>query len=125
MATRPEVTDDEVTEALTKVTSALPGGGEERPGQLQMAHALTRAIHEERHLVVQAGPGTGKSLAYLIPCVLAGVTCVVATATKALQDQLAGKDLPFLAAHLGRPFRFAVLKGRSNYLCRQRLAEAL
>jgi ATP-dependent DNA helicase DinG len=120
MATRREVTDDEVTEALTKVTSALPGGGEERPGQLQMAHALTRAIHEERHLVVQAGTGTGKSLAYLIPCVLAGVTCVVATATKALQDQLAGKDLPFLAAHLGRPFRFAVLKGRSNYLCLQK-----
>ena len=70
--------------------------------------------------MVQAGTGTGKSLAYLIPCVLGGVTCVVATATKALQDQLAGKDLPFLAAHLGRPFRFAVLKGRSNYLCLQK-----
>jgi ATP-dependent DNA helicase DinG len=85
-----------------------------------MAQAVARAIRDERHLVVQAGTGTGKSLAYLIPCVLAGVTCVVATATKALQDQLAGKDLPFLAAHLGRPFRFTVLKGRSNYLCLQK-----
>ena len=120
MATRRDVTVDDVTDALAKVTAALPGGGEDRPGQLQMAHALTRAIHEQRHLVVQAGTGTGKSLAYLIPCVLAGVTCVVATATKALQDQLAGKDLPFLAAHLDRPFRFAVLKGRSNYLCLQK-----
>jgi ATP-dependent DNA helicase DinG len=120
MATRHDVTLDDVTEALGQVTAALPGGGEDRPGQVQMAHALTRAIQEKRHLVVQAGTGTGKSLAYLIPCVLAGVTCVVATATKALQDQLAGKDLPFLAAHLGRPFRFAVLKGRSNYLCLQK-----
>jgi len=85
-----------------------------------MAQAVARGIQEKRHLVVQAGTGTGKSLAYLIPCVLGGVTCVVATATKALQDQLAGKDLPFLAAHLGRPFRFAVLKGRSNYLCLQK-----
>jgi len=120
MATRHDVTPDDVTEALSRVTAALPGGGEDRPGQLQMAHAVARAIQEKQHLVVQAGTGTGKSLAYLIPCVLAGVTCVVATATKALQDQLAGKDLPFLAAHLGRPFRFAVLKGRSNYLCLQK-----
>ena len=120
MATRHDVTPDDVAEALSRVTAALPGGGEDRPGQLQMAQAVARAIQEKRHLVVQAGTGTGKSLAYLIPCVLAGVTCVVATATKALQDQLAGKDLPFLAAHLGRPFRFAVLKGRSNYLCLQK-----
>ena len=120
MATRHDVTPDDVAEALSRVTAALPGGGEDRPGQLQMAQAVARAIQERRHLVVQAGTGTGKSLAYLIPCVLGGVTCVVATATKALQDQLAGKDLPFLSAHLGRPFRFAVLKGRSNYLCLQK-----
>ena len=120
MATRHDVTPDDVAEALSRVTAALPGGGEDRPGQLQMAQAVARAIQEKRHLVVQAGTGTGKSLAYLIPCVLGGVTCVVATATKALQDQLAGKDLPFLSAHLGRPFRFAVLKGRSNYLCLQK-----
>jgi ATP-dependent DNA helicase DinG len=88
-----------------------------------MAEAVGRAIEDRRHLVVQAGTGTGKSLAYLVPAVLSGKKVVVATATKALQDQLATKDLPFLAHHLGRPFRFAVLKGRSNYLCRQRAAE--
>src|SRR5437763_9663843 len=88
-----------------------------------MAEAVGRAIHDHRHLVVQAGTGTGKSLAYLVPAILSGDRVVVATATKALQDQLATKDLPFLAQHLGRSFRFAVLKGRSNYLCRQRAAE--
>jgi ATP-dependent DNA helicase DinG len=88
-----------------------------------MAEAVGRAIDDRRHLVVQAGTGTGKSLAYLVPAILCGKRVVVATATKALQDQLATKDLPFLARHLGRPFRFAVLKGRSNYLCRQRAAE--
>ncbi len=102
---------------------ALPHGGEARDGQRAMAEAVGRAIHDRRHLVVQAGTGTGKSLAYLVPAVLSGNKVVVATATKALQDQLATKDLPFLARHLGRPFRFAVLKGRSNYLCRQRAAE--
>ena len=88
-----------------------------------MAAAVARAIDAERHLVVQAGTGTGKSLSYLVPAILSGKRVVVATATKALQDQLAGKDLPFLARHLGVPFDFAVLKGRSNYLCRQRAVE--
>ncbi len=92
-----------------------------------MADAVDRAIAEGRHLVVQAGTGTGKTLAYLVPAMRAGRTVVVATATKALQDQLATKDLPFLAEHLreplGRELEWAVLKGRSNYLCRQRLAE--
>jgi ATP-dependent DNA helicase DinG len=90
-----------------------------------MAEAVAEAIEEERHLVVQAGTGTGKSLAYLLPAVRSGRRVVVATATKALQDQLATKELPFLVTHLGRrpPFSFAVLKGRSNYLCRQRAEE--
>lgn len=74
--------------------------------------------------MVQAGTGTGKSLAYLIPAVLSGKSTVIATATRALQDQLANKDLPFLAEHHDSDFSFAVLKGRSNYLCLQRLAEA-
>ena len=111
-----------VAAALDLVRAALPAG-EARPGQVAMAEAVARAIATGRHLVVQAGTGTGKSLGYLIPAVLSGKRVVVATATKALQDQLAGKDLPFLARHLGRPFSFAVLKGRSNYLCRQRAAE--
>jgi ATP-dependent DNA helicase DinG len=71
---------------------------------------------------VQAGTGTGKSLAYLVPAVLSGHKVVVATATKALQDQLADKDLPAIAG-AGLAFTFAVLKGRSNYLCAQRANE--
>ena len=88
-----------------------------------MAEAVAVAIRTKRHLAVQAGTGTGKTLAYLVPAILSGASVIVATATKALQDQLAGKDLPFLDEHLGVPFEWAVLKGRSNYLCRQRLVE--
>jgi ATP-dependent DNA helicase DinG len=115
----------EVAEALAKVAGALPGGGEERPGQRAMAKAVARAVEGHRHLVVQAGTGTGKSLAYVVPVAVLGVKTVVATATKHLQDQLAGHDLPQVAAALGRARRldFAVLKGRANYLCRQRARE--
>src|SRR4051812_6284914 len=88
-----------------------------------MAGEAAPAISERRHPLAQAGTGTGKSWAYLVPAILAGSRTVVATATKALQDQLAGKDLPFLQEHLGKEFDFAVLKGRSNYVCRQRLQE--
>lgn len=114
---------DEATEALARVTAALPGGGEARPGQVEMAVAIAEGVGSGRHVVVQAGTGTGKSLAYLVPAILSGKKVVVATATKALQDQLATKDLPFLQQHLDVPFEFAVLKGRSNYLCRQRARE--
>ncbi|MDR3649558.1 MAG: hypothetical protein P4L20_10740, partial [Acidimicrobiales bacterium] len=115
----------DVAAVLGAVTASLPGGGEDRPGQLSMAEAVGRAIEQRRHLVVGAGTGTGKSLAYLVPAVLSGRSVVVATATRALQDQLATKDLPLVAAGLEhrRTVRFAVLKGRSNYLCRQRAAE--
>ena len=88
-----------------------------------MASEVDRAIAEGRHLVVQAGTGTGKSLAYLIPAALSDQPIVVATATKALQDQLATNDLPLVAGAIGRHLSYAVLKGRSNYLCRQRVAE--
>lgn len=88
-----------------------------------MTAAVAAAIADGRHLVVEAGTGTGKSLAYLVPALVSGRRTVVATATKALQDQLAEKDLPFLAEHLDLPFTWAVLKGRSNYVCRQRLHE--
>src|SRR5688500_6850225 len=88
-----------------------------------MAEAVAQAIADKRHLAVQAGTGTGKTLAYLVPAVLSRKKTVVATATKALQDQLAGKDLPFLQRHLDEHFEWAVLKGRSNYLCMQRLSE--
>ncbi|HEX4217974.1 MAG TPA: ATP-dependent DNA helicase [Acidimicrobiales bacterium] len=119
----PAPTSDPVTEALDRAAAALPGGGEHRAGQAEMARSVGRAIASRRHLVVQAGTGTGKSLAYLIPSMLAGERVVVATATKALQDQLAGKDLPSVATLATGEFSFAVLKGRSNYLCKQRAAE--
>ena len=117
---------------LSATVSALGADGEHRPGQEQMTAAVANAFESGRHLAVAAGTGTGKSLAYLIPAILSGRTVVVATATKALQDQLATKELPFLAAQAtaqqlrpgGGPFRWALLKGRSNYICRQRLAEA-
>ncbi len=114
-----------VNEALEAAVSSLEGGGERRPGQRDMCHAVAEAMEAERHLVVAAGTGTGKSLAYLVPLVLGQGPSVVATATKTLQDQLVDKDLPQLAEALGRPVRFAVLKGRSNYLCLQRLEEHL
>ncbi len=119
--TSPDVADVEL--ALRRAAEALPNGGESRPGQVEMASAVARAIETGRSLVVQAGTGTGKSLAYLVPVVLAGVPVVVATATKALQDQLATKDLPLLAGTVEDGFSYAVLKGRSNYLCLQRVAE--
>lgn len=109
--------------ALERVCGQLPGGGEVRSGQAHMAAAVADAITSGEHLIVEAGTGTGKSLAYLVPVVLSGEGAVIATATKSLQDQLADKDLPFLARTLDRDVTFAVLKGRSNYVCVQRLAE--
>jgi ATP-dependent DNA helicase DinG len=111
-----------VLPALERVTAAL-AHHEHRPAQQRMAAAVAGAIAARRHLIVAAGTGTGKSLAYLVPALAAGTRCVVATATKALQDQLAGQDLPVVAGALGDPVTFAVLKGRSNYICRQRVAE--
>jgi ATP-dependent DNA helicase DinG len=113
----------EISKALARVTASLPGGGEHRPGQVAMAEAVGRAITGRRHLVVNAGTGTGKSLAYLVPTILSGKKIVVSTATKALQDQLANKDLPLLARRLGVEVMFSVLKGRSNYLCLQKARE--
>ena len=109
-------------EALARVTSTLPGGGETRPGQAAMAEAVADALAEHHHLIVQAGTGTGKSLAYLVPAALLGRTVVVATATKSLQEQLASRDAPLVAEALG-DVEVTVLKGRSNYLCRQKAAE--
>lgn len=111
-----------MTSAFDVVTAALPGA-EDRPGQREMSALVGSAIANRRHLIVQAGTGTGKTLAYLVPAIEAGARVVVATATKALQDQLGAKDLPFLADSLPGDFEFAVLKGRSNYVCLQRVRE--
>ncbi len=116
---------DELEVALDAAVSSLKGGGEHRPGQRTMCRAVAEAMESGRHLIVAAGTGTGKSLAYLIPLAMGEGPSVVATATKTLQDQLVDKDLPQLVEALNLPVRFAVLKGRSNYLCLQRLKEHL
>ena len=116
----------DVADLLAAAVSGI--GGAERPGQVAMAEAVRQAIETGEHLAVQAGTGTGKSLAYLVPAVryalTTGNTVVVATATIALQRQLIDRDLPrlvtALASLLGREPSFAILKGRRNYLCLQR-----
>jgi ATP-dependent DNA helicase DinG len=109
-----------------EVLSKLPGY-EVRDGQLAMAKAVGDAFARDRHLFVEAGTGTGKTLAYLVPAILSGKKIVVSTATKALQEQIFEKDLPFarevLAEH-GVETRIAVMKGLGNYLCKRRLAAA-
>ncbi|HVT42646.1 MAG TPA: ATP-dependent DNA helicase [Acidimicrobiales bacterium] len=115
--------EEGLVDALANVIARLPGGGELRQGQIDMAVAVEHAIENKRHLIVQASTGTGKTLAYLVPAIVLGVRVVVSTATKALQDQLSARDLPFLQKALPDPFEFAVLKGRSNYLCKQRARE--
>ena len=107
---------------LHRVTAAL-SNTEERSGQDDMTRAVALALQHERIAVVQAGTGTGKSLGYLVPVVLSGKKTVIATATKALQDQLHRHDLPLLQSHLDHDFSWAVVKGRSNYLCLQKLDE--
>ena len=93
---------------------------EYRPGQLEMAKAVERALTERRHLIVEAGTGTGKTLAYLLPALRTGQRVIVSTGTKALQDQLFFRDVPFLEALLGE-LRVCYMKGRANYLCRRKL----
>ena len=115
-----------MTELLTAAVAGI--GGSERPGQVSMAEAVEHAIETGEHLAVQAGTGTGKSLAYLVPAiryaVMARSTVVVATATIALQRQLIDRDLPRLVTALrpllGQEPTFAILKGRRNYLCLHR-----
>lgn len=94
-----------------------------RPGQLAMAEAVAQTIVERGVLVVEAGTGVGKTYSYLVPALLSGQRVVVSTATKALQDQLFVRDLPRLVQTLGLPLRMARLKGRSSYLCQQRLLQ--
>jgi ATP-dependent DNA helicase DinG len=118
----------ELDEALAAVVAGI--GGDDRQGQQQMAHVVAEAIEGRGHAVVQAGTGTGKSVGYLVPAALHAVDpdggpVIVATATLALQRQLVDRDLPRVAQALepvvGRPVSYAVLKGRNNYVCLQKL----
>ena len=111
-------------DALIAVLDAKPEGVE-RDGQTQMVDAVANAISERTHLIVEAGTGTGKSLAYLIPAILSGERIAIATATKSLQNQLSDSDLPFLAEHLGVPVSWSVVKGRQSYVCMAKLVERL
>jgi ATP-dependent DNA helicase DinG len=104
-----------------RLAASLPGF-ESRAGQAALAEAVADALAGGEHLLAEAGTGTGKSLAYLLPALASGKRVVVATATKALQEQLLTKDVPAAAAALGREVRVAVLKGRQNYLCRKALS---
>lgn len=107
------------------LADALPGY-ESRPQQQALAAAVEEAMADGVHLIAEAGCGTGKSFGYLIPAIQSGKRVVVTTATKNLQDQIATGDLPFLQEHLGDevPFTYAVLKGRSNYLCQAKHTDA-
>ena len=98
----------------------LPGF-QPRAGQAWMAEAVAEAIADRERLVVEAGTGTGKTFAYLLPALLSGKKTIISTGTKALQDQLYHRDLPLVCKTVGRPVTTALLKGRANYLCLQRL----
>ncbi len=120
---------DSTTRALPTLHEFFAPGGilarsplpyEYRPGQLDMAKAVERALAERRHLIVEAGTGTGKTLAYLLPALRTGQRVIVSTGTKALQDQLYFRDVPFLESLLGE-LRVCYMKGRANYLCRHKL----
>ncbi len=102
------------------LTDLLPGF-QPRPGQAWMAQAVAEAIADNDRLVVEAGTGTGKTFAYLLPAMLSGRKTIISTGTKALQDQLYHRDLPLVGKAVGRPVTTALLKGRANYLCLHRL----
>jgi ATP-dependent DNA helicase DinG len=128
------VPEDDPTETVRGVLAAAVDalGGEERAGQVAMAEAVAGAMTEGEHLLVQAGTGTGKSLGYLVPALLHDRRVVVATATLALQHQLVERDIPRLVEAIeASPFKdsvdtsYAVLKGRSNYVCLHRIREGV
>jgi ATP-dependent DNA helicase DinG len=117
---------EKMRKALDAAVEAI--GGQPREGQIEMAEAVANALSDRHHLLVQAGTGTGKSLAYLVPALVHGKKVLVATATLALQRQLVERDLPrikgALEKELGRELTFAVYKGVGNYLCLQKMNSA-
>src|SRR4030095_16360539 len=97
------------------------GDYEFRPSQIRMAEAVSEALDGQNHVIIEAGTGTGKTLAYLLPALVYGRRILISTGTKTRQDQIFYKDIPLLESVLGRPIRAAYLKGRNNYLCRLKL----
>ena len=130
-ADAPDTTDAQRAAALAALAEAdltalfAPGGAlarelgayELRQSQLDMAQAVKRAILAQRHALIEAPTGTGKSIAYLLPAILSGQTVVVSTANKSLQSQLFQKEIPFLRKVLGQPIPTVIVKGRSNFVC--------
>jgi ATP-dependent DNA helicase DinG len=100
-------------------------GYQPRASQVEMAMAIAKTIDEKQNLIAEAGTGTGKTIAYLLPAILSGKKVIISTGTKNLQDQLYNKDLPLLRKALSVPFSAALLKGRNNYLCSYRLHNAM
>ena len=98
-------------------------GYEFRPSQMKMAHIAEEVFQKRQHAVIEAGTGTGKTLAYLIPAIRSGRRVVVSTATKSLQEQLFQKDVPFLQKHFAPNLKAALMKGRANFLCRQKVQQ--
>ena len=123
MSKKADTTTSQVRRALDAAVASI--GGAPREGQIEMAEAVANALADRHHLLVQAGTGTGKSLAYLVPALVHGKKVLVATATLALQRQLVERDLPkikpALEKELGRDLTFAVYKGVGNYLCLQKM----
>src|SRR4051812_27703038 len=111
---------DEVFGPSGPLKRSLPGFSPRR-SQLAMATRVAGALANRAPLVIEAGTGTGKTFAYLVPALLSGLRILISTGTRTLQDQLFAKDLPMVCAAIGRPARVALLKGRANYLCRYRL----
>src|SRR5882757_7960944 len=97
------------------------GGYEHRVAQLEMAEMVHDAFQTRHHAIVEAGTGTGKTLAYLLPAICSGRRVVISTATKSLQEQLYQKDVPFLQKYFAPNLKVAVMKGRSNFLCKAKL----
>ena len=125
----PSATESSTARKLPRLEEFFSPGGilsrsglpyEYRPGQLEMARAMERAFTEKRHLIVEAGTGTGKTLAYLLPALRLGQRVIISTGTRNLQEQIFFKDIPFLESLLG-PLRVSYMKGRGNYLCRHKL----
>src|SRR5713226_756572 len=99
----------------------MKGSYEHRRAQLEMAQLVEQAFEARRHAIIEAGTGTGKTLAYLLPAIACGRRVVISTATKSLQEQLYQKDVPFLQKHFAPELKVAVMKGRANFLCKQKV----
>ena len=105
------------------IERCMPSGYEHRRSQLGMAELVEEAFRKKRHLLVEAGTGTGKTLAYLIPAIRSGRRVVISTATKSLQEQLYLKDVPFVRKHFAPELKAVMMKGRSNFLCREKVRQ--